>query len=602
MPKTVPNGQIKAVFVVIVNDDGKVLVIRRSPDEETRPGEWECPGGKVNPGESPKQTAHRETKEEVGLEILVGNQARLSRPEDGDGYTLMVRARPLTHQPKLDQGHDKYGWADEAQITKLKPTHPGWAENVRHLMKFNQKRAARIAAVNRQRVAERQKAEEIAKDVQAIFTSLETPSWQSVWNIGNLKAPDWDAYAAQKESTEEKPVTEVPGTFDEATAHEYSKGKKDSPTNLYNTVRDVLEQDDLLDYANITDEGDKVELDSEDSDAVGKIVNSLRRAGIRRIRLAGLRTLVIGPYRRSNRDQGDIYRSYYNRPRRAAPAPATNTNPANNAPPVPKATNPPPPSQNQPGRPPTTQVPVQRTPIEQPASQLQENLGPGVQVQTHPNDPNQLLVETTQPAQTVPQIQQAIQQNRLPLAIAGKARRAKQSLVERYHRQPWFVGAAVSFKGGRPKIAFCVKKARSGRTACGCDLPRQELGIPIHVIQVEHIPGPGGLDGTGLSGNVEAVSDALQNLFRKFVDKGKHDHVEFDPPGPIANRRAIVETPLKKDQKKNKRRTQEPGAVDPDLLHEEIMQELGYTYDPGGQPVARRRRRIASPKIRPGKV
>jgi 8-oxo-dGTP pyrophosphatase MutT (NUDIX family) len=48
----------------VVIRDGKVILLRNERDE------WELPGGKLEPTESPEQCLAREIKEELGLEIV----------------------------------------------------------------------------------------------------------------------------------------------------------------------------------------------------------------------------------------------------------------------------------------------------------------------------------------------------------------------------------------------------------------------------------------------------------------------------------------------------------------------------------------------------
>lgn len=47
---------------IIINNKGKFLIIK---EDNT----WELPGGKIEFGESPEETLHREVKEETNLEI-----------------------------------------------------------------------------------------------------------------------------------------------------------------------------------------------------------------------------------------------------------------------------------------------------------------------------------------------------------------------------------------------------------------------------------------------------------------------------------------------------------------------------------------------------
>jgi 8-oxo-dGTP diphosphatase len=56
--------------ILIVND--RVLIGRRRPGV-SQSGMWEFPGGKIRPGETPQQCLKREIREELGIEIDVGD-------------------------------------------------------------------------------------------------------------------------------------------------------------------------------------------------------------------------------------------------------------------------------------------------------------------------------------------------------------------------------------------------------------------------------------------------------------------------------------------------------------------------------------------------
>lgn len=59
------------VTTAVIRQDGKVLVARRQGGHLA--GKWEFPGGKLEPGESPEQCLARELKEELELEVRVGD-------------------------------------------------------------------------------------------------------------------------------------------------------------------------------------------------------------------------------------------------------------------------------------------------------------------------------------------------------------------------------------------------------------------------------------------------------------------------------------------------------------------------------------------------
>ena len=60
------NSLVPSVNVVVVNDVGEVLMIRRSDNDN-----WAVPGGAIDLGESMVEAAIRETREESGIECQI---------------------------------------------------------------------------------------------------------------------------------------------------------------------------------------------------------------------------------------------------------------------------------------------------------------------------------------------------------------------------------------------------------------------------------------------------------------------------------------------------------------------------------------------------
>jgi ADP-ribose pyrophosphatase YjhB (NUDIX family) len=82
-------GSINGASVIVLCADS-VLMVRRA--KEPFAGLWSFPGGRVESGEEPRETARRELREETGL--TVGKIIRIGtkEPEKGSAFRLAVFA------------------------------------------------------------------------------------------------------------------------------------------------------------------------------------------------------------------------------------------------------------------------------------------------------------------------------------------------------------------------------------------------------------------------------------------------------------------------------------------------------------------------------
>ena len=103
---------VVAAGVVCVRD-GAVLLVREK-------GRWGLPKGGREPGESLAETAWRETREECGVEVEVGDVAYVMEfiERDGHSRTLQVffEGRWISGEPKPD---DPDGEIEEARLVPI---------------------------------------------------------------------------------------------------------------------------------------------------------------------------------------------------------------------------------------------------------------------------------------------------------------------------------------------------------------------------------------------------------------------------------------------------------------------------------------------------
>jgi 8-oxo-dGTP diphosphatase len=104
------------VTAAILIENGRVLIARRRSGDP-QAGLWEYPGGKVRPGESPAQCLQREVREELGIDIVVGELFGQSVYAYADKTIRLsayrVRARggtPSAHE------HDELAWVAIADL------------------------------------------------------------------------------------------------------------------------------------------------------------------------------------------------------------------------------------------------------------------------------------------------------------------------------------------------------------------------------------------------------------------------------------------------------------------------------------------------------
>ena len=106
---------------VIVDGEGRTLLIRRSKANKNFTGKWEWPGGKVDPGEDFAVAAIREAKEETGLDVELTGVAGVAEFEMPKAFVVMLcmEARILGGILALSDEHDAFQWVPLSRLHEI---------------------------------------------------------------------------------------------------------------------------------------------------------------------------------------------------------------------------------------------------------------------------------------------------------------------------------------------------------------------------------------------------------------------------------------------------------------------------------------------------
>ncbi|GAA0329855.1 NUDIX domain-containing protein [Bacillus carboniphilus] len=110
----------------IIVHNGKVLIIKRAQDAHVGGHTWECPGGKLEFGESLEEALIREAKEEVGLDIQVEEllyATTFNTSSTRQVVLLTFRCSCKENTITLSNEHSEFYWANKDELYESLPVH-----------------------------------------------------------------------------------------------------------------------------------------------------------------------------------------------------------------------------------------------------------------------------------------------------------------------------------------------------------------------------------------------------------------------------------------------------------------------------------------------
>lgn len=110
---------------VIILDD-KILIVKRSDEDEIGAGTWEFPGGKIEYEEEIEPALIREVKEEVELDVTVENilyATSFFTKTTRKVILLTYLCHTFSNKIILSGEHSDYMWATREELQQYLPPH-----------------------------------------------------------------------------------------------------------------------------------------------------------------------------------------------------------------------------------------------------------------------------------------------------------------------------------------------------------------------------------------------------------------------------------------------------------------------------------------------
>ena len=214
----VPEGYREAAGCMVQRaSDGKVLFLRRSKKETSKHGMYEFPGGKLEEGETAKEAALIETKEEAGLDVKIIRQLNSHVDHTMKKvYHCFLAVPKRGAQVNLSEEHDDYKWCSlNKKWPKNKLSHHaryminqmqdvrsnGLFGSKKKQLQMNDSVGTQVAITNRNGISVQGKGPESKE----IGPSVSISDTEVTLKYPGPRYPDWVVYQIDKQPQQKQP-------------------------------------------------------------------------------------------------------------------------------------------------------------------------------------------------------------------------------------------------------------------------------------------------------------------------------------------------------------------------------------------------------------
>jgi 8-oxo-dGTP pyrophosphatase MutT (NUDIX family) len=118
---------------ILFTDGESILLLRRSDGARDERGQWGIPGGRTEQGETPIDTARRETKEEAG-HVEGQRFAQFDEKDGKHSFTVFLYAVNKPFKVELSEEHDQAEWIPIDDLRKYN-LHKEFDKNLPYYLK-----------------------------------------------------------------------------------------------------------------------------------------------------------------------------------------------------------------------------------------------------------------------------------------------------------------------------------------------------------------------------------------------------------------------------------------------------------------------------------